>query len=392
MSIKIVIDGVFFQLAKSGIARVWHAALVELLHRQDIEIFLLDRGMCPTLPKVNKLQFPDYAFRSTTADSELIELMCKNVSADLFISTYYTTPLETPSIALVHDMIPERFGFDLGARAWQEKEMCISHAQRHLCVSNQTKMDLLEFYPELDSENVRVAYNGVDHEIFKPKSALSIDILLAEVGIKQPYFIIVGSRSQHRGYKNIELFFKAIDVLPSFRCDVLLVGGEAEIQDWATAAILKGCNVKRADLSDEQLAAAYSGATALVYPSLYEGFGLPVVEAMACGCPVITTTRGSLAEIASNSAQVIDGTSVHEMADAIQTIQDPMTANRLRDAGLEHAGMFRWNKFSNTLLELAKLTVDESRQGKFKQFYRDWRKLRAIQGDVDLLTHISNAT
>ncbi len=386
MSIKIVIDGVFFQLAKSGIARLWYSAIVELCRRDDVEIFLLDRGGCPKLPKVKLLQFPDYAFRSTSADSELLELMCQHVSADIFLSTYYTTPLETPSIAVIYDMIPERFGFELDRRAWQEKALCISHAQRHLCISYQTKADLLEFYPELDPEKVNVAYCGVDREIFKPRAVVEVQELTTEIGIRQRYFVFVGLRSQHRSYKNIEVFFKAIALLPSFDYDVLCVGGEIELQDWAIEAMPEGCSIKRMDLSDEQLATAYSGAVALVYPSLYEGFGLPVVEAMACGCPVITTKRGSLAEIASGSALIVDGISVPEMADAIQAIQNPNTASRLRQSGLMNADKFRWNEFSDALVDLLKLTVDESRTGRFASFYQDWRKLRVIQGGVDLLS------
>ena len=166
---NVLIDGVFFQLANTGIARVWRSVLPQLAKLPDLTITMLDRGNCPDIDGIRKAQFPSYKDKHNTADSQLIQRMCAEFSADVFISTYYTTPLTTPSVAVLYDMIPERMGFELDMRAWQEKELCIAHARRHLCISGQTRADLLEFYPELDPANVLVAPCGVDSLVFQPR-------------------------------------------------------------------------------------------------------------------------------------------------------------------------------------------------------------------------------
>src|SRR5436309_3325739 len=82
--------------------------------------------------------------------SIFLEKMCELRATDIFVSTYYTTPLRTPSLSVVYDMIPERLDCDLNKRAWREKELAIAYGRRHLCMSERARLDLLEFYPELD--------------------------------------------------------------------------------------------------------------------------------------------------------------------------------------------------------------------------------------------------
>ncbi len=382
----IVVDGVFFQLAKSGIARVWRSVLPELARRPDTTLTLLDRGGCPDLPGVRRLQFPSYSSKYNAADSALLEQFCRHLGADLFLSTYYTTPLATPSVALVYDMIPERLGFELGWRDWQEKELCLAHARRHVCISGQTRADLLEFYPELDPAQVAVAHCGVDPAVFQPAGSAAQAEIRRRLQLTRPYFMAVGSRAQHNDYKNVRLLFAALAAGAAPGCDVLCVGGEPELQDWVAELAPDGCRVQRAELTDAELAAAYGGAEALVYPSLYEGFGMPVIEAMACNCPVITTALGSLQEIAGAAALLVDGASVPQMADALRDVRRPDVSRTLRQAGLAHAARFRWAGMADTLHAALRDTAAEAASGKFTDFYRSWTEIRRLQGAVDVLS------
>src|SRR5258707_833348 len=129
---KLVVDGVFYQFASNGIARVWTSILPRLAKYPDLEISLLDRGNCPSINGVEKVQFPSFpSYRmnaNTAADSIMIEEYCSEIGADVFSSTYYTTPVNTPSVMIVYDMIPEVLGFDLTGRPWQEKQIAISFA------------------------------------------------------------------------------------------------------------------------------------------------------------------------------------------------------------------------------------------------------------------------
>ena len=381
---SLVIDGVFFQLTQSGIARVWRAVLPQLAPKLDMPIVFLDRGgITGDMPGVEVVPFPTYKSKFTPHDSVLLERVCRHYDATLFISTYYTTPLNTPSLSLVYDMIPERFEFDLTARDWREKELAIAHARRHICISNNTRKDLLEFYPELDPATTTVAHCGVDPLVFKQADATSVAQFRRSLGLTRPYFMFVGSRVQAKNYKNASLFFDALTEMNGIDFDVLCVGGEKATPDVAQGS--KGARIIQVDLDDEQLAVAYSGAAALVYPSLYEGFGLPVVEAMSCECPVISTNHGSLAEVAADAVLRIEGNTVPEMIEALRTVRDPLMREKLIALGRQQAAKFRWEPFANEVVRAIHAIASNSKAGTYANFYDQWSKLRLLQGEVDVL-------
>lgn len=380
---RIVVDGVFFQLNNTGIARVWQTVLRLLRQRRDITIIVLDRGGLPDIPGLERLPFPRWHAAEAAADSALIQKVCDHVGADVFTSTYYTTPLRTPMVLMVHDMIPELFGFDMRVKDWMEKETAIAYAQRFVCVSHSTRRDLLQFHPEIPGRHVAVAHCGVDPSAFAPRPAEEIAAFRARHGLSRPYFLFVGSRVQHKAYKNSDLFFRALREMTAMECDVFCVGGEPQIEPEVLANLPPGVRARRVSLSDHDLSLAYGGATALVYPSLYEGFGLPVIEAMASGCPVITTHRGSLAEAAGDAALLVEGTSVPEMAAALTRVQDQAVQADLRQRGLAHAARFRWEPMADLLLHQLQEVRQAARTPTAQAFFAEWTRLRLLQAEVD---------
>jgi glycosyltransferase involved in cell wall biosynthesis len=380
---RLLVDGVFFQLNNTGIARVWRSVLGHLVASGRYEIYFLDRGNAPDLPGIEYLPFPAMVRSATPADSQLIQDVCDELQIDVFTSTYYTSPLTTPMLLVIYDMIPELFDFDMSDRIWQEKITSICYAQRFLCISENTRNDLLQIYPEIPSSHVAMAHCGVDEAVFRLRSQADISAFRAGHGLDRPYFLFVGSRVQHMGYKNSGLFFNALSRMGAAQFDVFCVGGEPEIERSILDTLPHGVRARRVELTDDELSLAYGGALALVYPSLYEGFGMPVIEAMASGCPVITTRHGSLAEAAGDAALLVGGESVEEMTAALMRMQDAEVRAQLRERGLAHARAFRWEDMAKELARGFETLVEEARAGVYDGFFEEWRRLRRMQANVD---------
>jgi glycosyltransferase involved in cell wall biosynthesis len=142
-------------------------------------------------------------------------------------------------------------------------------------------------------------------------------------------------------------------------------------------------SARRIELSDEELACAYSGAEALIYPSFYEGFGVPVIEAMACGCPAITTAHGALGEIAGEASLVITGRDVIELRNAMKLVHEPAHREALVLKGLQRAALYNWDLAAQRLYELLRDAASELDAPATQSFLSEWKRLRAIQAEVD---------
>ena len=380
---RLLVDGVFFQRAQTGIARVWRSLLPRLAQRMDV--ILLDRGNSPHILNVETIPFPSYvsdAVAPTAAESIAIEALCRHYSAEVFASTYYSTSLQTPALQLVYDMIPEILGFDLSARDWQEKEAALLFGRKHVCISGSTRTDLLRLYPEIRPEQATVAHCGIERETFFPRGMGEVDEFRRRHDLAGAYLMLVGSRVQANGYKNGGHLFEALSGMAR-RDDltILCVGGEMEVPTLRMGG--RSIPVRRVELSDDDLARAYCGAEALVYPSLYEGFGMPVAEAMACGCPVITTRHASLSEVAGEAAIFVSGRDPVEMRAALTAIRDPVTRQSLAKSGIERARGFSWDAMADHIADGVEQLAREARDGRHAAFLSEWARLRRLQADVD---------
>jgi len=317
-----VFDAVFFQLARNGIARVWLSILEEFCRRgYKDSILVLDRGgafdnylglECVDLPVVDWNRSPDEV--TLEIDSAFEVPPGKDV---VFMSSYYTSSSKGWNVQICHDMIPELLEGD--EPVWIHKRDSFERADLIMCVSKNTRRDLLHYMPELDDHRVVTILNGLPSAIGGVVSeSLSgrgedASLLLVRAGV-QPfdYFMFVGGRKGWKGYKNAIVLLRAFDqaLLEGRLQDkrLLFVGGdevlEQDLADQISDAARSRITIVKAD--DREYVTYLEYAAGLVYPSIYEGFGLPILEAFSVGCPVLSSRYASMPEVGGDVAYYFD--------------------------------------------------------------------------------------
>jgi glycosyltransferase involved in cell wall biosynthesis len=377
--VKLVVDGVCFQLAEAAIARVWSMILPRLAAYADLDIVLLDRGACPPIAGVQSVEFPSYTMTANTAtDSILIDEFCRGHGADVFVSTQYTTPLTTPSILMIYDLIPEVFGFGFSQRSWQEKQIAISFASYYVCLSENARSDLKRSYKGVNDERAIVIKCGVDHNIFHPRDPSEVREFKDRFVISRPYYLLSGP------WERCESGSFAFDAAQSMR-------------DWDFELLAVGCEpkrncdipvelpaIRRLELSNNMLACAYSEAKALILSAPFEGYGLTAAEAMACGCPVITTRPESLGEVWGDATLRVSSLDEDEMRRARAEVCDHNRRKTLIENGLKQAAQHSWDETAGALRALLRKAADDCNRPATQNFLREWARLRAIQAAVDV--------
>ena len=223
-----------------------------------------------------------------------------------------------------------------------------------ITVSEFTKKEIVKHY-SYPEDKIRVIYHGI-RNIFTPKSEDNISLTKDKYGINTDYFIYVGSINIR---KNIKRVIEAFKILTEKNKTITLVlagdlsYGHEEILEKINKLNI-GERVKIIGyLKNEELASLYSGAMALVFPSLYEGFGLPVIEAMACGTPVLTSNISSMPEIAGNAACLVNPEDVSDIAgNLINLAEDKNLRKALSEKGWERAKYFSWEKAAKDTLKV----------------------------------------
>jgi len=230
-----------------------------------------------------------------------------------------------------------------------------------VAVSESTKKDIITSFG-IDPFKIHVIYNGYDDQRFR--IIKDTQPVLDHFGLHYgKYFLFVGSILKH---KNISRLVQAFSRVVTEA--VLVIAGVckdgdclAEVKKVAMDLGLSEERLRYLDyVDDEALPYLYNGALAFVLPSLHEGFGVPIIEAMACGTPVITSNCSAMPEIAGDASLLVDPLSVENIANAMRDIIDtPGLAASMRISGLERAKMFKWSYSAGKLYNLCK-TVNGS--------------------------------
>lgn len=202
---------------------------------------------------------------------------------------------------------------------------------------------------QLPENIVHVIYHGVNREIFNPDGEVQL--------YHHPYLFHVSSRNP---IKNVQRIFAAYKQLPE-SCHHDLV---AVLPDYRGKANIKGIHVIQRTLTQNELANWYRGALCFVFPSLRETFGMPVLEAMSCGCPVITSNVTGCHEIADNASLFVDPRCVEEITQAMKhMIDDESLRQYFRRKGIIHAEQYTWRKSAEKLLHIFKTVINKEKNG-----------------------------
>jgi glycosyltransferase involved in cell wall biosynthesis len=235
----------------------------------------------------------------------------------------------------------------------------VSAARRIVTVSDDTKQDLIDSYG-VDPQRMTTIHHGVNHDRFWPRPRDETDSVLKRHHIIGRYVLFV-STVQPR--KNVDRLVEAFESMAADDLTLVIAGKSGWLAEPTEERIRQSAQRRQirrlGHVPDDDLPYLYSGASAFVLPSLFEGFGMGVIEAMACGTPVVTSNRGSLREIAGDAAVLVDPESVTSIADGISSAIIGGKAEDLREHGLLRAQCFSWARAARQTLEVIQAAYDD---------------------------------
>ena len=371
---KVGLSTSVIQRGQSGVAQYVFALVAALLRhpaRPDLTLFVLEddlplfnfaRENTRIVPVSKRVRSPvkDILWHQT-----VLPLLARDLRLDVLHVPSYRRMLWPRPCALVttiHDLAPFHVA---GKYDWKRMfygrvvaRLLARSQDKIIAVSQNTGTDIQDFF-RVPAEKVSVIHNGLDHTRFAPDSTEAAKPFVTQhFDLREPFFLYV-ARLEHPGKNHVRL----IEAFSRFKSETrsewqLVFGGS----DWHGAQAIHaaiGQSPFRRDIrclgfvENEALPMLYRAATVFIYPSLFEGFGFPPLEAMACGTPVLCSTRGALGEVVGDAAATVDPEDVTALTKQLAALAfDPALRGKLRVAGLARARRFDWERTASKTLEV----------------------------------------
>ena len=353
---KIVLDHqIFTQQSYGGISRYFvrlAQGLTDLGDQVDVVAPLHLNRYLKDLPRsrVHGLEFerfpPKTGRLAMFLNDQLSKFKIRNLNPDLLHETYYSAkPVCTAvrgRVITVYDMIHEKFAAEFSASdsTAQKKRISITRADHVICISHSTKKDLCELI-DIPENKVSVVHLGFERFVQRKESSPRVQ----RSNRARPFLLYVGSRG---GYKNFSRMLKAVASCSRLKnsFDILAFGGGSFTAPELALINTLGFGpeaVCQVPGDDSMLGSLYAQASVFVYPSVYEGFGLPPLEAMAHDCPVVTSNSSSMPEVVGNAGAYFDPLDIEAQAQAIcSVVFDETRRSELIAAGQLRLPLFSW--------------------------------------------------
>jgi glycosyltransferase involved in cell wall biosynthesis len=324
--------------------------------RRALRPWRWSRRSLPRVPNLTEkwTPFPAKQFERLSLRYELPRLEWFTDFDVVFAPNFVPPPTRSRNLVLtIHDLAFRKFPetAPLATRRWlQRLDRALHQAAEVIVPSEATRLDLLELYP-VDPERITVIHHGVDRERIRPASEQEVDRARGRHGIEGRYVLFLGGLEPRKNLPRLVRAFARSGSEASLAIAGASVSWNPEGRDQLDSALesLKPEQRRRVVLTGylgtREKTALLTGAEALVFPTLYEGFGFPLLEAMACGTPVLTSNVSSLPEVAGNAALLVDPLDEESIADGIERLLgDAAFRQRLIEAGNSRVDLFTWDR------------------------------------------------
>ena len=361
---NIIIEGIIFELQRvGGISRLYHELLPRLCfldEEVDIKI-LTGNSLLQELPyhqNIKQLKTRAWFYRFLRPEKlfskfkEYIRInneikLISNIGKSIWHATYYDVPnrWNGARIVTVYDLIyelfPDYFNNPMDEFIRTKKKNAVLNSEKVICISEATRHDVIQFYgiPEEKTETIYLSAGSAFHKIINEKPF-----------IEKPFLIYVGLRVHYKNFHNLLIAFSKWNRKDDI--DLLVIGKPWTVEE--KDKILE-YNIEKnvrimTDITDFELCKYYNNAVALVYPSLYEGFGIPLLEASACGCPLVASNIPSTREIIGQQAFYFDPLDIESI---INALNDSLTSTHEKNS-LVIANDYSWDRAALKTLNLYK--------------------------------------
>jgi len=368
---KIGIDCRIYSSKFTGIGRYVHELISRIAKLDQENQYILFFNH----PEYENFKLPSKNFKKVLADAPIYSLreqfhfleILKNEKLDLMHFTHFNAPLfyRGPSIVTIHDLtlsfypgkkkrsIIHRLGYHLTFRS------AVRKAKKIITISENSKKDLMKLIGTKE-EKIQIIYQGVGDE-FKKLPEKEVQKSLDNLHITEPFFLYTGVWRSHKNIPNMIKAFNEVKKHPECKnLKLVMTGNEnplyPEIKETIQECDLEDDVIFSGLVPEQDLLALYNAAQIYIFPSFYEGFGLPPLEAMACGTPVAASNSSSIPEIAGkDNAVFFDPENYEEMAEKIYLLyKNQNLQKKLIKRGFERIKKFDWQKTASETLNLYK--------------------------------------